>query len=134
MWHQRCVTIGPTICTDAKAQVLRIQQETADGRFKYDYEITPGALTRLIANINQVCTQRVGMRRPGVCECPICRCVITESINGLHLRPPSPPAMILQCSKRDPKGLFVGFHATAAGTEALEGNESPRREEVEEIG
>lgn len=109
MWHQRCVTIGPTICTDAKAQVLRIQQETADGRFKYDYEITPGALTRLIANINQVCTQRVGMRRPGV-------------------------SMILQCSKRDPKGLFVGFHATAAGTEALEGNESPRREEVEEIG
>ncbi|KAI6100551.1 hypothetical protein F5141DRAFT_1139391 [Pisolithus sp. B1] len=95
MWHQRCVTIGPTICTDAKAQVLRTQQETADGRFKYDYEITPGALTT-------------------------------------HSEYQS--TMILQCSKRDPKGLFVGFHATAAGTEALEGNESPRREEVEEIG
>ncbi|KAI6102250.1 20S proteasome subunit [Pisolithus sp. B1] len=76
--------------------------ETAGWRYKYCYEITPDALTRLMEDINEVYTQQAGMR-----------------INGLHLCPPFPLAMDpehgLQCSKCDPAGYFVGFHATTAG-------------------
>ncbi|KAI6023267.1 putative proteasome subunit alpha type 6, partial [Pisolithus microcarpus] len=47
---------------DAKAQVFCAQWEAADWRYKYGYEITPDALARQLANINQIYMQRAGMR------------------------------------------------------------------------
>ncbi|KAH9843644.1 20S proteasome subunit [Rhodofomes roseus] len=92
-----CVMTG--LIADARAQVQRARSEAADFRFKYGYEITPDALARRLANINQVYTQRAAMRPLGIS-------MIVIGIDA-EFGP--------QCFRLDPAGYFVGFHATSAG-------------------
>ncbi|TFY83250.1 hypothetical protein EWM64_g761 [Hericium alpestre] len=97
-----CVVAG--LVGDARNQVTRARMEAADFRYKYGYEITPDALSRRMANLNQVSTQRAGMRPLG----------ISVIIIGID------PELGPQVFKLDPAGYFVGFHATAAGQKQQE--------------
>ncbi|KAJ4483081.1 nucleophile aminohydrolase [Lentinula edodes] len=114
-----CVMTG--LIADARQQIARARSEAADHRHKYGYEMSPDQLARRIANINQVYTQRAGMRPFGI------GMLFTSFVRLRRSQPCR--AMILigidaeygpQCFKLDPAGYFVGYHATAAGQKQQE--------------
>jgi len=97
-----CVMTG--LIADGRAQVARARSEAAEFRYKFGYEITPEALARRMANINQVYTQRAAMRPLG----------ISMILVGID------PELGPQCFRLDPAGYYVGFHASAAGQKQQE--------------
>jgi 20S proteasome subunit alpha 1 len=87
--------------------------------------MTPDALARRLANINQVYTQRAAMRPLGIGKLrtserrldqisDATRCLLAMILIG-HDDERGP-----QIFKLDPAGYFVGFHATAAGQKQQE--------------
>ncbi|WVO14098.1 hypothetical protein L204_101726 [Cryptococcus depauperatus] len=97
-----CVMTG--LIADARAQVQRTRSEAAQFRYKYGYEITPEALAKRIANINQVYTQRAGMRPLG--------------ISMILIGPDDERGP--QLFKLDPAGYFTGYKATSSGQKQTE--------------
>ncbi|KAK1925101.1 nucleophile aminohydrolase [Papiliotrema laurentii] len=97
-----CVMTG--LIADARAQVQRTRSEAASFRYKYGYEITPDALAKRMANINQVYTQRAGMRPLG--------------ISMILIGPDDERGP--QVFKLDPAGYYTGYKATAAGQKQTE--------------
>jgi 20S proteasome subunit alpha 1 len=86
-----------------------------------------------MANINQVYTQKAGMRPQGICGCHIEGAIVdrTPLTTVLRCLPSPHPAMILigvdaergpQIFKLDPAGYFVGFKATSSGQKQTEAN------------
>ncbi|WVQ78474.1 hypothetical protein IAT38_000560 [Cryptococcus sp. DSM 104549] len=97
-----CVVTG--LIADARAQVQRTRSEAATFRYKFGYEIAPEALAKRMANINQVYTQRAGMRPLGISMI---------LIGQDEERGP-------QVFKLDPAGYFTGYKATASGQKQTE--------------
>ncbi|KAK4685646.1 20S proteasome subunit alpha 1, partial [Tremellales sp. Uapishka_1] len=97
-----CVMTG--LIADARAQVQRTRSEAAQFRYQYGYEITPDALAKRMANINQVHTQKAGIRPLG--------------ISMILIGPDDERGP--QIFKLDPAGYYVGFKATSSGQKQTE--------------
>lgn len=99
-----CVVTGRT--ADARAQVQRARSEAAEFKYKYGYPITPDLLSKRLANVNQVYTQRAAMRPLG----------ISMVLVGLDAEQGEAP----QIFKLDPAGYYIGYRATASGAKEKE--------------
>jgi 20S proteasome subunit alpha 1 len=89
---------------DARSLVQKARSESAEFKFKYGYDITPGVLARILADQAQVYTQHAYMRPLGV----IPMIIGIDEEEGTQL------------FKVDPAGYFVGYRATAAGVKDQE--------------
>lgn len=98
-----CVMTG--IVPDARSQVMRARSEAAEFKYKFGYDISAEQLSRRIANINQVHTQRAGMRPLGISMIVV---GWDEELDKAQL------------FKVDPAGYFVGFKGTSSGTKQTE--------------
>lgn len=103
---------------------MRARAEAAEFRYKYGYEITPDALARRMANINQVYTQRAAMRPLGIgmshLDWAMQEVKASLNVHSAMILIGIDPEFGPQCFKLDPAGYFVGFHATAAGQKQQE--------------
>lgn len=93
---------------DARAQALRARAEAAEFRYKYGYEMPVESLSKRMANISQLYTQRAYMRPLGV-ALTFCQ-VETEDITKLG-------PQIYKC---DPAGYYTGVKAVATGPKQQE--------------
>lgn len=96
-------------------------------RERDDHELIHLVAKRM-ANINQVYTQRAGMRPLGICTFQIPAITLALENQG---RQADIPAMILigpddergpQIFQLDPAGFFTGYKATASGQKQTEAN------------
>ncbi|KAF8535010.1 nucleophile aminohydrolase [Trichophaea hybrida] len=97
-----CVMTGSI--ADARAAVTRARAEAAEFRYKYGYEMPCDVLSKRLANINQVYTQRAYMRPLGV------------AMTLISLDDEFGP----QLYKTDPAGYYIGSKATASGPKQQE--------------
>lgn len=97
-----CVVTGSI--ADGRASINRARSEAAEFRYKFGYEMPCDVLSKRLANISQVYTQRAYMRPLGVATTLI-------SVDDEY----GP-----QLFKCDPAGYFIGYRATAAGPKQQE--------------
>lgn len=97
-----CVMTGSI--ADARAAVTRARGEAADFRYKFGYQMPCDVLSKRLANINQVYTQRAYMRPLGV------------AMTLISLDDEFGP----QLYKTDPAGYYVGSKATVSGPKQQE--------------
>ncbi|KAI6122529.1 hypothetical protein EV401DRAFT_2088772 [Pisolithus croceorrhizus] len=109
-FHSITLTIGCGLM----AQLLRAPQVTADWWYKYGHKITPDAPTRRMANIDQ-------MRHNKTYQRAILVFLLAMILTGTD------PDHGLQCSKGDPAGYSVGFHATSVGQKQQEAMNHPEK-------
>jgi len=89
---------------DARASVDRARGEAAEFRYKNGYEMPCDVLSKRVANISQVYTQRAYMRPLGVAA----TLISVDSERGPQLY------------KCDPAGYHMGYKATATGPKMQE--------------
>ncbi|KAG0657334.1 Proteasome subunit YC7alpha/Y8 (protease yscE subunit 7) [Monosporozyma unispora] len=89
---------------DARNAALRAKAEAAEFRYKYGYDMPADVLSKRMANLSQIYTQRAYMRPLGV--------ILTFISFDEELGP-----SIYKC---DPAGYFVGYKATATGPKQQE--------------
>jgi len=97
-----CVMTGSI--ADARAAATRARGEAAEFRYKNGYEMPCDVLSKRLANINQVYTQRAYMRPLGIAT----TLISVDSEFGPQLY------------KCDPAGYYVGYKATASGPKQQE--------------
>ncbi|CAL9737838.1 proteasome subunit alpha type-1 [Monosporozyma servazzii] len=89
---------------DARNAALRAKSEAAEFRYKYGYDMPADVLSKRMANLSQIYTQRAYMRPLGV--------ILTFVSFDEELGP-----SIYKC---DPAGYYVGYKATATGPKQQE--------------
>ena len=92
---------------DARAQAMRARSEATEFRYKYGYEMPVESLSRSMANISQLYTQRAYMRPLGVALTFI-QVDFADEDRG---------PQIFKC---DPAGYFTGVKAVATGPKQQE--------------
>lgn len=107
---------------DARAAVTRARGEAAEFRYKYGYEMPCDVLSKRLANINQVYTQRV-------CISFLSPFFYVLSPGAQAYMRPLGVSMTLisvddemgpQLYKTDPAGYYVGYKATSSGPKQQE--------------
>ncbi|ODQ50061.1 N-terminal nucleophile aminohydrolase [Saitoella complicata NRRL Y-17804] len=89
---------------DAKASINRARSEAAEFRYKYGYDMPVDALSKRIANLAQVSTQRASMRPLGISSIYV---GVDEEYGP-------------QVFKVDPAGYYTGYKAVAQGPKMTE--------------
>ena len=89
---------------DGVALVHKARVEAAEYEYKYGVPVSPEALSRRIANLNQVATQKAAMRPLGV----------SMTLVGIE---ENGRVDVYRC---DPAGYYVGYGAVATGPKANE--------------
>jgi len=97
-----CVMTGPI--ADARFSVNQARMEAGDFRYKYGYEMPCDVLSKRLANLSQVNTQRAYMRPLGIAATLI-------SLDA-EFGP--------QLYKSDPAGYYAGYRAVATGPKMQE--------------
>ncbi|EMG46214.1 SCL1 Proteasome subunit alpha type-1 [Candida maltosa Xu316] len=92
---------------DARAQAMRARSEATEFRYKYGYDIPVESLSRRMANISQLYTQRAYMRPLGV----------ALTFIQVDFEDEGRGPQVFKC---DPAGYFTGVKAVATGPKQQE--------------
>lgn len=92
---------------DARAQAMRARSEASEFRYKYGYEMPVESLSRRMANLSQLYTQRAYMRPLGV----------ALTFIQVDFEDEGRGPQVFKC---DPAGYFTGVKAVATGPKQQE--------------
>lgn len=112
---------------DARAFAQRAQGEAAEFRYKYGYEMPCDVLSKRLANISQVYTQRVSEKHE-LKDRLLADIALTLDCFQAYMRPYGVATTLIsldqevgpQLYKCDPAGYYIGYKGTAAGPKQQE--------------